>query len=161
MTLGTTVRALSLAVTAMCMASCGGSSSPSSPSPAPAPAPSPAPPSAAVVVVSYAPSPVPYAGASQTTTCSASPNAWRFTTNYVESGGVAVTLTSVVTTLDGVAQAPVAVSIVVPARGSLANSAEICFPTSTQHTLRHAFTGVDGQGRAVSVTGPELVLLAK
>lgn len=115
----------------------------------------------ASVAVSYSPTPVPWsAGPGTTSACNASANVWRYTTTFTESGGVAATLTSVITTLDGVAQPTVALSISAPASGSVVNSSEICFPTSTQHTLQHAFTGTDSQGKAVSFSGPQAVLSA-
>jgi hypothetical protein len=142
--------ALMMAVTAL--VGCGGSSSPSSPTP----------PRTGAVTVAYAPNPSPYAGATGTTAiCLAAANVWKFTTTFTETGGVAVTLTSVVTSLDGAAQASVAINFAVPASGTLANSAEICFQTSTQHTLQHTFSGTDSQGRAITVTGPQLVFSAR
>ena len=116
----------------------------------------------ASVAVSYSPNPVPWsAGPGATSICAASANVWRYTTTFTESGGVAATLTSVITTLDGVAQPSVAVTIAAPASGSVVNSSEVCFTTSTQHTLQHAFTGTDSQGKALSFSGPQVVLSAK
>ncbi len=148
-------------VMAVALAACG-SSSPSSPSPspAPAPAPAPAPTLTAAVSVAYTPNPVPYAGAGLTT-CLGFANSWRFTATLTETGGVAVTITSVVATLDGVAQPPVAVSIAVAARGSNALPLEVCFPAATQHTLVQALSGVDSQGRAVTFTGGTVTLAAR
>ena len=111
--------------------------------------------------MAYSPNPAPYSGLGSAA-CNGNPNTWKFTTTFTESGGVAVTLTSVVATLDGAAQPAVSLTTAVPANGTFVNStSEICFSTTTQHTLQHAFTGTDSQGRAVSFTGPVLVLSAR
>jgi hypothetical protein len=116
----------------------------------------------AVVAVSYSPNPVPWsAGPGSSSICAAAANVWKYTTTFTETGGVAATLTSVVTTIDGVAQPTVSLNFAVPASGSLVNSSEICFGTTTQHTFQHAFSGTDSQGKAITFSGVQIVLSAK
>ena len=149
-------------------AGCGGggsnSSTPTSPTPPAAAAPAPTPPApTAAVSVTYSPSPVPWSAGPGTIlpACANIANVWRFTTTFRETGGVAVTVTSVVATVDGVAQASVAVGVPVPANGSTAQPSEVCFGTSTQHTMQHNFTATDGQGRTTTFSGAQLVFSAR
>lgn len=115
-----------------------------------------------VLSVSYNPSPVPWgAGPGSTTICANSANVWRFNAVFTESGGSAISITTMVNSLDGTAQAPIASTISVPARGSFTIAREFCFPASTQHTVASSFSGTDAGGHAFTLTGPTVTLLAR
>jgi len=93
--------------------------------------------------------------------CGGSANTWYWDEVFVETAGVAVSLTSRTPVRDGVQQADVAVSISVPARGSYTNHMVFCFPTSAQHAVQNTLHGVDANGHTVTVIGPTITLLAK
>jgi hypothetical protein len=124
------------------VAGCGGSS-PSAPTPA----------QTAVLRVS-APANVAWSAPGAASTCaagSASDFAW--TDTISESGGVQVSLTSVVFTIDSAASPPTAVNIAVPARGQIAASHELCFSTTGGHTVTWQYGGKDANGNAVTTSG--------
>lgn len=111
-------------------------------------------PPTAVVAVTYTPNPATWsAGPGTSAACTTSANIWKFTYTFRESAGTAATLTSVTPTTDGVAQSAVSLNISVPASGSANVAAEICFPTSSQHTLQQVFSGTDSNGRAITFNG--------
>lgn len=124
------------------VAGCG-SSSPSAPTPA----------LTAVLTVS-APASVAWSAPGAASTCAAgSASDFVWTDTISESGGVQVSLTSVVFTIDSVASSPTAVNIVVPARGQVASSHELCFSTTGGHTVTWQYSGKDANGHAVSTSG--------
>jgi hypothetical protein len=128
------------------VAGCGGSS-PSAPTPPSTPAPT------AVLTVS-APASVAWSAPAAGSTCAAgSVSDFVWTDTISESGGVQVSLTSVVFTIDSAPSSPTAVNIAVPARGQIAASHELCFPTTGGHTVTWQYSGKDANGHSVGTSG--------
>ena len=93
--------------------------------------------------------------------CASRPNTWFFTTTLTETGGVGVSITSTVNSLDGSPQVPIAGNIAIAARGSVTLNRRYCFLQPTQHVVQSTFSGTDANGHAISVTAPVVILLAK
>jgi hypothetical protein len=133
----------------------------STPTQVPAPAPAPAPMATASVQLTITPNPVPFSGQPITdaASCVGSPNTWFYQQNFKESGGAAVTFTSRTDSFDGrVVNNATAVSLVVPALGTMTLSSRWCSSEGVAHTAQSSFSGADANGHAISVNGPVVAL---
>jgi hypothetical protein len=109
------------------------------------------------VAVTITPSPVPYSGLPITDSagCAGSPNTWFYTQTLTESGGLAVTFTSRIDSFDQrVVNTSTNLSLVVPAKGSLAIASRWCSSAAVSHTAQTSFTGTDSSGKAITIDGP-------
>ena len=119
-------------------------------------------PPTAIVTISSASTQIAWSGApTNLPACSGSANTWYWDEVFVETAGVAVSLTSRTSVRDGVPQAAASVGISVPAHGSFTNHTVYCFPSAAQHTVQSTFQGTDANGHSITVVGPTITLLAK
>ena len=139
-----------------------------SPSPAPAPAPTPTPapaPGTALgkIQITISPSPVPFSGQPITdiASCQSRPNTWFYDQVLKEVGGVAVTVTQRVDAFDGAASASTNPGLRIAANGSTTIRTRWCSVSASAHTAQSNFSGTDANGKAWSITGPVVRLLAK
>jgi len=132
------------------------------PTPAPAPAPAPAT-SIGRVEVAINPSPVPFSGQAITdiATCQTRPNTWFYDQVLREVGGVAVTVTQRVDSFDGVAGSATNPGLRIAANGSITVRTRWCSVSAAAHTAQSNFSGTDANGRAWSLNGPVVRLLAR
>lgn len=116
----------------------------------------------AKVELANAPSPAPWSGAPITgPACSGVENTWFFAANFSESGGLGVTFTEVVNTIDGTTAPPLTNQLRVPAGGSLGLNRAFCFRDNREHSIQTTFRGSDELGRPVIVEGAAVRLLPR
>jgi hypothetical protein len=114
----------------------------------------------AVVTAAVSPNPVPFSGAPITNApvCAGISNTWFYSQTLVETGGVDVTITSVIDRIDGVVVNDVRGSSALRALGGLTYEYRWCFTESVSRSIQSTFSGMDANGRAVTVAGPVVVL---
>jgi hypothetical protein len=138
---------------------CGSSSSPTAPSSA-APPPGAAP---ATVQITVNPNPVPFSGAPITDAaeCANFADTWFYDQVLQEFGGNTVTFTSRIDTFDGkTANNLTGLRMVIGPHASLTLHTRWCSGAGISHAAQSIFSGVDGNGNVVSVTGPVALLMA-
>jgi hypothetical protein len=136
------------------------------PTPTPTPTPTPAPASGTAVgrmQITITPSPVPFSGQPITdiASCRDRPNTWFYDQVLKEVGGVAVTVTQRADSFDGASSAPTNPGLRIPANGSTTIRTRWCSVSASAHTAQSNFSGTDANGKAWSITGPVVRLLAK
>ena len=151
-------------------AGCSSDSSPTAPTPptatqpgpAPAPTPSPSPQGPGAVTVSINPNPVPHSGATipDAPGCAGVRFTWFYDQVLRETGGSTVTFTNRIDLFDERETNNRAVSVVVPAGGSISVQSRWCSSNRAAHTSQTRWTGTDAQGRSVSVLSPRVTLSA-
>jgi hypothetical protein len=105
------------------------------------------------------PNPVAWSAPAAGGTCAAgSVSDYVWTDTISETGGVQVTLTSLVVTIDAVMNAPTAMSRTIPANNQTALSRELCFSVTSSHTVTSRYSGTDANGH--SITGSNTITLA-
>lgn len=115
------------------------------------------------VTVAVNPNPVPFSGKPITdvASCEKRNNTWYYEQTLEESGGVGVTFHSQQDWFDGfLVNDFTGLKIQVPANGKITTNPRWCSSTNSKHTAQSTFTGVDGNGNAVSVKGPMVNLMA-
>jgi hypothetical protein len=137
-----------------------------SPTPTPAPSPTPAPaPGTAVgrIQITITPSPVPFSGQPITdiASCRDRPNTWFYDQVLKEVGGAAVTVTQRTDSFDGASSAPTNPGLRIAANGSTTIRTRWCSVSASAHTAQSNFSGTDANGKAWSIMGPVVRLLAK
>jgi hypothetical protein len=165
--LATAYRVALAAVIAVASTSCD-SSSPTSASDVQsgAGAPTTPPPTAPIngeVRVTVNPNPVPFSGAPVTDAagCAGVRNTWFYDHVFEETAGSEVTFRSRIDTFDGVVVNNLSgLTIVVPARGSYTLRTRWCSGNAAEHRAQSSFSGTDANGRAVSISGPTVRLMA-
>ena len=150
MTMNTRRKAFAFVLACLSAAACGGKSS------------SPGAPSAGAISVTDTPNPVPFSG-TPIAGCVGAPNTWFYAETIRETGGVAVTLTKYVTTLDGqsiISQA--SLNEAIPANGIANSNIHWCLTGSdqSQHTLQTTLSVTDANGNSFSYPLPVVTLLA-
>ena len=147
---------------------CSSDSSPTAPTPptatqpGPAPTPSPAPNPVGAVTVSINPNPVPHSGATipDAPGCAGVRYTWFYDQVLRETGGSTVTFTNRIDLFDDRETNNRAVSVVVPANGSVSVQSRWCSSNRAAHSSQTRWTGTDAQGRSISVLSPRVTLNA-
>jgi hypothetical protein len=137
-----------LAVAGLLAAGCGSSST----------APSTTTPAGTAVLTLSEPATVAWSAPGTGSSCPAgSASDFTWTDTVSETAGVQATLSTVVVTVDSVPSAPAAVNKTVPARGQVTISRELCFPTTSSHSVTALYSGTDANGHAVGVSGATML----
>ena len=148
---------------------CSSDSSPTAPTPTTntpptqsGPAPTPTPQAAGAVTVSINPNPVPHSGATipDAPGCAGVRYTWFYDQVLRETGGSTVTFTNRIDLFDDRETNNRAVSVVVPANGSVSVQSRWCSSNRAAHSSQTRWTGTDAQGRSVSVMSPRVTLSA-
>jgi hypothetical protein len=146
---------------ALVTARCGSNSgSPTAPSSSAGPPPGA---QVATVHITINPNPVPFSGAPITDTpeCANYADTWFYDTMLQEFGGNTVTFTSRIDSFDGkTANNFTGLNIVLAPHASLTLHTRWCSGAGTAHSAQSIFSGRDGAGNTVSVTGPVAELMA-
>lgn len=115
------------------------------------------------ITVTNSANPVPFSGAQPDAgACRGQPNTWLWDQVLTETGGVGITITSVVTSVDNAAGNDVNPNLQIAAKGSFTRKMSMCFPNTTQsHTVKIDYKGTDANGHAVSFSAPVTTLSPK
>lgn len=112
--------------------------------------------------MTVSPNPVPHSGQPVSAAgCAGVANTWTYDEVMRESGGAAVTLTTLVDVVDGTTQPTINVSITVQANGSFTRPRQLCFSTGSQHTLQATYRGTDANGHSMTATVPLVTRAAR
>ena len=107
------------------------------------------------------PNPVPWDGTPiPVPVCQNISNTWFYDERLTDTSGLGVRLTKRTDRLNGAFLQEFTINFNVPANGTFTNPANWCFTANTDETIQTTFTGVDGVGNPVTVSGPNVVLLA-